>query len=106
MKAEQISKVIIEATAKLGIECLTFMHSLLKTGIDLLEVETLMKVLINSKERVDHTKTTLSSTHRQLRKTSKTAQKNFDVIEKTKQYQNDFDFSALSYGSREELFRP
>jgi undecaprenyl diphosphate synthase len=66
-----------------------------------------MKVLINPKERVDTLKkTTLSSTPGNLEQPQNSSKELLDVIEKTKNNTQMTLTLALSYGSREELFRP
>ncbi len=101
-------KVIIEATAKLGIECLTlYAFSTENWNRPKLEVETLMKVLINSLKKELNTlqKNNIKlNAIGNLEKLPKTAQKELlDVIEKTKNNTQMTLTLALSYGSREEL---
>ncbi|TDD78617.1 isoprenyl transferase [Flavobacterium caseinilyticum] len=101
-------KVIIEASAKLGIEFLTlYAFSTENWNRPKLEVETLMKVLINSLKKE---LTTLQKNNIKLgaignlEKLPKSAQKELlDVIEKTKDNTKMTLTLALSYGSREEL---
>lgn len=101
-------KVIIEATAKLGIEFLTlYAFSTENWNRPKLEVETLMKVLINSlkKELTTLQKNDIKlNAIGNLEKLPKSAQKELlDVIEKTKNNTKMTLTLALSYGSREEL---
>lgn len=101
-------KVIIEASAKLGIEFLTlYAFSTENWNRPKLEVETLMKVLINSLKKE---LTTLQKNNIKLKaignleKLPKSAQKELlDVIDKTKDNTQMTLTLALSYGSREEL---
>lgn len=101
-------KVIIEASAKLGIEFLTlYAFSTENWNRPKLEVETLMKVLINSlrKELPTLQKNNIKlNAIGNLEKLPKSAQKELlDVIEKTKDNAQMTLTLALSYGSREEL---
>lgn len=101
-------KVIIEASAKLGVEFLTlFAFSTENWNRPKLEVETLMKVLINSlkKELTTLQKNNIKlNAIGNLEKLPKSAQKELlDVIEKTKNNSKMTLTLALSYGSREEL---
>ena len=101
-------KVIIEASAKLGIEFLTlYAFSTENWNRPKLEVETLMKVLINSlkKELTTLQKNNIKlSAIGNLEKLPKSAQKELlDVIDKTKDNTKMTLTLALSYGSREEL---
>ena len=101
-------KVIIEATAKLGIEFLTlYAFSTENWNRPKLEVETLMKVLINSlkKELTTLQKNNIKlNAIGNLEKLPKSAQKELlDVIDKTKDNTQMTLTLALSYGSREEL---
>ncbi len=101
-------KVIIEATAKLGIEYLTlYAFSTENWNRPKLEVETLMKVLINSlkKELTTLQKNNIKlNAIGNLEKLPKSAQKELlDVIDKTKNNTQMTLTLALSYGSREEL---
>jgi len=101
-------KVIIEASAKLGIEFLTlYAFSTENWNRPKLEVETLMKVLINSlrKELPTLQKNNIKlNAIGNLEKLPKSAQKELlDVIEKTKDNTQMTLTLALSYGSREEL---
>ena len=101
-------KVIIEASAKLGIEYLTlYAFSTENWNRPKLEVETLMKVLINSlkKELVTLQKNNIKlNAIGNLEKLPKSAQKELlDVIDKTKNNNQMTLTLALSYGSREEL---
>ena len=101
-------KVIIEASAKLGIEYLTlYAFSTENWNRPKLEVETLMKVLINSlkKELTTLQKNNIKlSAIGNLEKLPKSAQKELlDVIDKTKDNTKMTLTLALSYGSREEL---
>ena len=101
-------KVIIEASAKLGIEFLTlYAFSTENWNRPKLEVETLMKVLINSlkKELTTLQKNNIKlNAIGNLEKLPKSAQKELlDVIEKTKDNTQMTLTLALSYGSREEL---
>ena len=101
-------KVIIEASAKLGIEFLTlYAFSTENWNRPKLEVETLMKVLINSlkKELVTLQKNNIKlNAIGNLEKLPKSAQKELlDVIDKTKDNTQMTLTLALSYGSREEL---
>ncbi|MCF6140171.1 isoprenyl transferase [Flavobacterium sp. K77] len=101
-------KVIIEATAKLGIPFLTlYAFSTENWNRPKLEVETLMKVLINSLKKE---LTTLQKNNIKLNAIGnlemlpKSAQKELlDVMEKTKNNTQMTLTLALSYGSREEL---
>ena len=101
-------KVIIEACAKLGIGYLTlYAFSTENWNRPKLEVETLMRVLINSLKKE---LTTLQKNNIKLNAIGnlellpKTAQKELlDVIEKTKNNSHMTLTLALSYGSREEL---
>ncbi len=101
-------KVIIEASAKLGIEFLAlYAFSTENWNRPKLEVETLMKVLINSlkKELVTLQKNNIKlNAIGNLEKLPKSAQKELlDVIDKTKDNTQMTLTLALSYGSREEL---
>ena len=101
-------KVIIEASAKLGIEFLTlYAFSTENWNRPKLEVETLMKVLINSlkKELVTLQKNNIKlNAIGNLEKLPKSAQKELlDVIDKTKNNTQMTLTLALSYGSREEI---
>ena len=101
-------KVIIESSAKLGIEFLTlYAFSTENWNRPKLEVETLMKVLINSlkKELVTLQKNNIKlNAIGNLEKLPKSAQKELlDVIDKTKDNTQMTLTLALSYGSREEL---
>ena len=101
-------KVIIESSAKLGIEFLTlYAFSTENWNRPKLEVETLMKVLINSlkKELTTLQKNNIKlNAIGNLEKLPKSAQKELlDVIEKTKNNTKMTLTLALSYGSREEL---
>ena len=101
-------KLIIEASAKLGIEFLTlYAFSTENWNRPKLEVETLMKVLINSlkKELTTLQKNNIKlSAIGNLEKLPKSAQKELlDVIDKTKDNTKMTLTLALSYGSREEL---
>jgi undecaprenyl diphosphate synthase len=101
-------KIIIEASAKLGIEFLTlYAFSTENWNRPKLEVETLMKVLINSlkKELVTLQKNNIKlNAIGNLEKLPKSAQKQLlDVIDKTKDNTQMTLTLALSYGSREEL---
>ena len=101
-------KVIIEASAILGIEFLTlYAFSSENWNRPKLEVETLMKVLINSlkKELVTLQKNNIKlNAIGNLEKLPQSAQKELlDVINKTKDNTKMTLTLALSYGSREEL---
>jgi undecaprenyl diphosphate synthase len=101
-------KVIIEASAKLGIEFLTlYAFSTENWNRPKLEVETLMKVLINSlkKELLTLQKNNIKlNAIGNLERLPKSAQKELlDVIDKTKNNTQMTLTLALSYGSREEL---
>jgi len=101
-------KVIIEASAKLGIEFLTlYAFSTENWNRPKIEVETLMKVLINSlkKELVTLQKNNIKlNAIGTLEKLPKSAQKELlDVIDKTKDNSQMTLTLALSYGSREEI---
>ncbi|CAM3973185.1 isoprenyl transferase [Flavobacterium weaverense] len=101
-------KVIIESSAKLGIEFLTlYAFSTENWNRPKLEVETLMRVLINSlkKELTTLQKNNIKLTAiGNLDKLPKSAQKELlDVIDKTKGNTQMTLTLALSYGSREEL---
>ncbi|TDE31957.1 isoprenyl transferase [Flavobacterium ranwuense] len=101
-------KAIIEASAKLGIEFLTlYAFSTENWNRPKLEVETLMKVLINSlkKELVTLQKNNIKlNAIGNLEKLPKSAQKELlDVIDKTKDNTQMTLTLALSYGSREEI---
>jgi len=101
-------KVIIEASAKLGIEFLTlYAFSTENWNRPKLEVETLMKVLINSlkKELLTLQKNNIKlNAIGNLERLPKSAQKQLlDVIDKTKNNTQMTLTLALSYGSREEL---
>ena len=101
-------KVIIEASAKLGIEFLTlYAFSTENWNRPKLEVETLMRVLINSlkKELTTLQKNNIKlSAIGNLEQLPKSAQKELlDVIEKTKNNTKMTLTLALSYGSRDEI---
>ena len=101
-------KVIIEASAKLGIEFLTlYAFSTENWNRPKLEVETLMRVLINSlkKELKTLQKNNIKlNAIGNLEQLPKSAQKELlDVIDKTKDNTQMTLTLALSYGSREEL---
>ena len=101
-------KVIIEATAKLGIEFLTlYAFSTENWNRPKLEVETLMRVLINSlkKELTTLQKNNIKLTAiGNLEQLPKSAQKELlDVIDKTKDNTKMTLTLALSYGSRDEI---
>ena len=101
-------QVIIEASAKLGIEFLTlYAFSTENWNRPKLEVETLMRVLINSlkKELTTLQKNNIKlNAIGNLEQLPKSAQKELlDVIEKTKDNTQMTLTLALSYGSREEL---
>ena len=101
-------KVIIEATAKLGIEFLTlYAFSTENWNRPKLEVETLMRVLINSlkKELTTLQKNNIKlNAIGNLEQLPKSAQKELlDVIEKTKDNTKMTLTLALSYGSRDEI---
>ena len=101
-------KVIIEASAKLGIEFLTlYAFSTENWNRPKLEVETLMRVLINSlkKELTTLQKNNIKlSAIGNLEQLPKSAQKELlDVIEKTKGNSKMTLTLALSYGSRDEI---
>ena len=101
-------KVIIEASAKLGIEFLTlYAFSTENWNRPKLEVETLMRVLINSlkKELTTLQKNNIKLTAiGNLEQLPKSAQKELlDVIEKTKDNTKMTLTLALSYGSRDEI---
>ncbi|MWB95583.1 isoprenyl transferase [Flavobacterium sp. GA093] len=101
-------KTTIETCAKLGIEYLTlYAFSTENWNRPKLEVETLMKLLINSlkKELVTLQKNNIKlNAIGNLDKLPKNAQKELlDVIEKTKNNTRLTLTLALSYGSREEL---
>ena len=101
-------KVVIEASAKLGIEFLTlYAFSTENWNRPKLEVETLMKVLINSlkKELPTLQKNNIKLTAiGNLEQLPKSAQKELlDVIEKTKDNTKMTLTLALSYGSRDEI---
>ena len=101
-------KKIIEASAKLGIEYLTlYAFSTENWNRPKLEVETLMRVLINSLKKE---LTTLENNNIKLNaignleKLPKSAQKELqDVMNKTKNNTRLTLTLALSYGSREEI---
>jgi undecaprenyl diphosphate synthase len=101
-------KKIIEASARLGIECLTlYAFSTENWNRPKLEVETLMRVLINALKKE---LTTLQENNIKLNaignleKLPKSAQKELlDVINKTKDNTAMTLTLALSYGSREEI---
>ena len=101
-------KTIIEASAKLGIEYLTlYAFSTENWNRPKLEVETLMRVLINSLKKE---LTTLENNNIKLNaignleKLPKSAQKELqDVMNKTKNNTRLTLTLALSYGSREEI---
>ena len=101
-------KTIIEASAKLGIEYLTlYAFSTENWNRPKLEVETLMRVLINSLKKE---LTTLENNNIKLNaignleKLPKSAQKELqDVMNKTKNNTPLTLTLALSYGSREEI---
>ena len=101
-------KVIIESCAKLGIEFLTlYAFSTENWNRPKLEVETLMKVLINSLKK--ELKTLQQNNIKlnaigNLEKLPTSAQRQLlDVIDKTKNNTQMTLTLALSYGSREEL---
>jgi undecaprenyl diphosphate synthase len=101
-------KKIIEASAKLGIDFLTlYAFSTENWNRPKLEVETLMKVLINSLKK--ELKTLQENDIKlnaigNLEKLPKSAQKELlDVINKTKDNTQMTLTLALSYGSREEI---
>jgi undecaprenyl diphosphate synthase len=101
-------KKIIEASTKLGIEYLTlYAFSTENWNRPKLEVETLMRVLINSlkKELTTLQKNNIKlNAIGNLEKLPKSAQKELlDVINKTKDNTQMTLTLALSYGSREEL---
>ncbi|MFV5684135.1 isoprenyl transferase [Flavobacterium sp. GB2R13] len=101
-------KKIIEASATLGIEYLTlYAFSTENWNRPKLEVETLMRVLINSlkKELTTLQKNNIKlNAIGNLEKLPKSAQKELlDVINKTKDNTQMTLTLALSYGSREEL---
>ena len=101
-------KVIIEACAKLGIDFLTlYAFSTENWNRPKLEVETLMRVLINSlkKELTTLQKNNIKlSAIGNLEQLPKSAQKELlDVIEKTKDNTKMTLTLALSYGSRDEI---
>ena len=101
-------KVIIEASAKLGIEFLTlYAFSTENWNRPKLEVDTLMKVLINSLKKELNTlqKNNIKlNAIGNLERLPKSAQKELlDVIDKTKNNTQMTLTLALSYGSREEL---
>ncbi|MES2574522.1 MAG: isoprenyl transferase [Bacteroidota bacterium] len=101
-------KTTIETCAKLGVEFLTlYAFSTENWNRPKLEVETLMKLLINSLKKE---LTTLQQNNIRLNaignldKLPNSAQKElFDVIEKTKNNTRLTLTLALSYGSREEI---
>jgi undecaprenyl diphosphate synthase len=101
-------KATIETCAKLGVEFLTlYAFSTENWNRPKLEVETLMKLLINSLKKE---LATLQQNNIKLNaignldKLPKSAQKElFDVIEKTKNNSRLTLTLALSYGSREEI---
>ncbi|MFN7099675.1 MAG: isoprenyl transferase [Flavobacterium sp.] len=107
-KGTKSVKVIIESCAKLGIGYLTlYAFSTENWNRPKLEVETLMRVLINSLKKE---LTTLQKNNIKLNAIGnlellpKSAQKELlDVIEKTKNNSQMTLTLALSYGSREEL---
>lgn len=101
-------KTTIETCAKLGIEFLTlYAFSTENWNRPKLEVDTLMKLLINSlkKELVTLQKNNIKlNAIGNLEQLPKSAQKELlDVIEKTKNNTRLTLTLALSYGSREEL---
>ena len=101
-------KVIIEASAKLGIDFLTlYAFSTENWNRPKLEVETLMRVLINSlkKELTTLQKNNIKlNAIGNLEQLPKSAQKELlDVIEKTKDNTKMTLTLALSYGSRDEI---
>ncbi|MDQ8011733.1 MAG: isoprenyl transferase [Flavobacterium nitrogenifigens] len=101
-------KEIIKTSAKLGIEYLTlYAFSTENWNRPKLEVQTLMKILINSlkKELVTLQENNIRlNAIGNLDKLPKTAQKELlDVMEKTKNNTRLTLTLALSYGSREEL---
>jgi undecaprenyl diphosphate synthase len=101
-------KKIIEASAKLGIQNLTlYAFSTENWNRPKLEVETLMRVLINSlkKELITLQKNNIKlNAIGNLEKLPQSAQKELlDVINKTKDNTKMTLTLALSYGSREEL---
>ena len=101
-------KEIIKACAKLGIEYLTlYAFSTENWNRPKIEVDTLMKILINSlkKELTTLQKNNIKlNTIGNLEKLPQSAQKELlDVIEKTKNNTRMTLTLALSYGSREEI---
>ena len=101
-------KVIVESTAKLGIKNLTlYAFSTENWNRPKLEVNTLMKILINSlKEELNtlQDNNIRLNTIGNLEKLPKSAQKELiEVIEKTKHNNRMTLTLALSYGAREEL---
>ena len=101
-------KLIIEASAKLGIDFLTlYAFSTENWNRPKLEVETLMKVLINSLRKelptLQNNNIKLNAIGN-LEKLPKSAQKELqDVIDKTKDNTRLTLTLALSYGAREEI---
>jgi undecaprenyl diphosphate synthase len=101
-------KLIIEASAKLGIDFLTlYAFSTENWNRPKLEVETLMKVLINSLRKelptLQNNNIKLNAIGN-LEKLPKSAQKELqDVIAKTKDNTRLTLTLALSYGAREEI---
>lgn len=101
-------KEIIKACAKLGIEYLTlYAFSTENWNRPKIEVDTLMRILINSlkKELTTLQKNNIKlNTIGNLEKLPQSAQKELlDVIEKTKNNTRMTLTLALSYGSREEI---
>ncbi|HEY6142476.1 MAG TPA: isoprenyl transferase [Flavobacterium sp.] len=101
-------KSTIETCTKLGVEFLTlYAFSTENWNRPKLEIETLMKILINSlkKELITFQENNIKlSAIGNLEKLPKSAQKElFDVIEKTKNNTRLTLTLALSYGSREEI---
>jgi undecaprenyl diphosphate synthase len=101
-------KEIIKSSAKLGIECLTlYAFSTENWNRPKLEVDTLMKILINSlkKELPTLEKNNIKlNAIGNIEKMPKSAQKELlDVIEKTKNNTRMTLTLALSYGAREEI---
>ncbi len=101
-------KIIIETSARLGIENLTlYAFSTENWNRPKLEVDALMKILIKSlkKELVTLQSNNIKlNTIGNLEKMPKSAQKELlDVIEKTKKNTKMTLTLALSYGSREEI---
>jgi undecaprenyl diphosphate synthase len=101
-------KIIIETSAKLGIENLTlYAFSTENWNRPKLEVETLMKILIKSLKKELTTLQTNNiklNTIGNLKQMPQSAQKELlDVIEKTKNNTKMTLTLALSYGAREEI---